>query len=79
MKPYAGVTEYAYGEFRCLGYKWGPAWVFHYDSPEMFDAAPFMVIVDVFGRLHAVYAPKNGLWDDHKNVWITVPAEGSIK
>ncbi len=53
MRPYAGVSEYVYTQFRFWGFVKGrgPTWLFHYDAPDVFDAAPFTVEVNVWGGL----------------------------
>jgi hypothetical protein len=80
MQPYHGVSEYAYTKFRLLGYldHLGPTWLFIYDSPDMFDAATFVIEVDILGRLRAVHAPKTGLWDDKAKTWVKTPTKKRI-
>lgn len=75
MRPWQGVSEYAYTRFRLLGYidGSGPTWLFYYDSPEAFGAAPFTVEVNVLGRLRTVHVTKSGLWDQAARRWAVVP------
>lgn len=73
MRPYSTIAVHAYTDFKPIGYRWGPTWIFYYDSPEAFDAAPFTVVVNVFGRLRAVHAPRLGLWDNDAHRWVVVP------
>ncbi len=77
MRPYAGISEYAYTKFRLFGHlkHVGPIWLFVYDSPDMFDAAIFTVQVDVFGHLCGVQAPQTGLWDQETMTWIRTPTK----
>ena len=75
MSPYSGASEYAFTKFRLLGYIGGkgPTWLFYYDSPRAFDAAPFTVEVDFWGRLRTVHTQKAGLWDRDGKKWIMTP------
>ena len=78
MRPFVGVSEYAYTKFHFVGYVKGrgPTWLFYYDSPDAFDAAPFAVEVNVWGGLRTVHTQRCGLWDEAEMKWNTTPRSG---
>ena len=81
MNPFVGVSEYVYTKFHLLGYAKGrgPTWLFYYDSPAAFDAAPFTVEVNFFGGLQTVHTEKCGLWDETEMKWLKTPHDEQEK